>query len=283
MHAIPAIDPGRVIDWGKTSDDYARHRPGPPDSFFARLASLGVGLPGQCVLDLGTGTGVLARRFAQAGCKVCASDISAEQITVAQRLAAHDGVSVKWHVARAEDPVFQPQAFDVVTANQCWLYFDPDAVLREVRRVLRPGGVLVTSHFSWLPRRDRIARDSEELVLKFNPQWQGANWAGQIPAQPRWAAERDVRVRSMFWYDEPVAFSREGWAGRMRACRGVAAALSADEVRAFDAAHQALLHNIAPESFSVLHRIDAHLLDVGQPRSARVATPHPLLNTSLIC
>ena len=53
-----AIDGGRSIDWGRTSRDYARHRPGPPPSYFERLAALGVGRPGQRLLDLATGTGL---------------------------------------------------------------------------------------------------------------------------------------------------------------------------------------------------------------------------------
>lgn len=46
----------------------------------------------------------------------------------------------------------------------------------------------------------------------------------------------------------------------MRACRGVGASLPAEEVGRFDAEHGALLERIAPERFTVLHRIDAHLL-----------------------
>jgi hypothetical protein len=66
-------------------------------------------------------------------------------------------------------------------------------------------------------------------------------------------------VRAWFAYDEQVAFTREGWRGRMRACRGVGAALATEEVDAFDRAHAELLAGIAPEQFTVLHRIDAHL------------------------
>jgi len=40
----------------------------------------------------------------------------------------------------------------------------------------------------------------------------------------------------MFWFDVDVPFSRTGWRGRMRACRGVGAALAPAEVAAFDAA-----------------------------------------------
>jgi len=67
VHRAGEGDPGRAIDWGRTSTDYATHRPGPPASLFERLASFGVGLAGQRILDLGTGTGVMARGFARRG------------------------------------------------------------------------------------------------------------------------------------------------------------------------------------------------------------------------
>jgi 2-polyprenyl-3-methyl-5-hydroxy-6-metoxy-1,4-benzoquinol methylase len=84
MHGLPSLDGPNCIDWGKTSLDYSAHRPGPPPSFYHRLAALGVGLPGQSILDLGTGTGVLARQFAQQGATVAGIDIAAEQIAAAQ-------------------------------------------------------------------------------------------------------------------------------------------------------------------------------------------------------
>lgn len=260
MHGLRAIDVGRAIDWGRTSADYAQHRPGPPESFYARLAALGVGLPGQRILDLGTGTGLLARRFAQAGCRVAASDVSVGQIDAARALAAEQGLEVDFRVAPAEASVFEAASFDAITANQCWLYFDVERVVPEVKRLLAPGGLLVTSHFSWLPRLDPIAAASEALVLRYNPDWGGADWAGEIPPRPKWAEGR-ARLRSMFWYDEAIPYTREAWRGRFRACRGVGAALSEAEVAAFDAEHEALLAQIAPEQFTVLHRIDAHVFD----------------------
>src|SRR5438067_1726011 len=48
-------------DFGLAAGDYARHRVGFPDSLFERLRAFGVGVPGQTVVDLGTGTG--ERRF----------------------------------------------------------------------------------------------------------------------------------------------------------------------------------------------------------------------------
>jgi 2-polyprenyl-3-methyl-5-hydroxy-6-metoxy-1,4-benzoquinol methylase len=109
------------IDWGKTSTDYAKHRPGPPPSFYHRLKALNVGLPSQRIMDLGTGTGVIARQLAKQGCHVMASDISAEQIRMAAALAKSDKVRVDFQVASAEATHAPDHSLDVVTANQCFL------------------------------------------------------------------------------------------------------------------------------------------------------------------
>ena len=256
MHGIKPND-GNPIDWGKTSADYSAHRPGPPPSFFARLADLGIGLEGQSILDLGTGTGLLARQFARQGARVCGTDISEGQIEMARRLAQDESLQVDFAVHPAESLPWTEPAFDVVTANQCWLYFDKTRVIEELRRVMKPQGLLVTSHFCWLPRLDNIARQSEQLVLQFNPDWSGADWSGDIPSDaPAWSIG-DFELKASFYYDEPIPFTREGWRGRFRACRGVGATLSESEVQAFDKAHDELLREIAPESFTVLHRMDA--------------------------
>ncbi|MCB8932873.1 MAG: class I SAM-dependent methyltransferase [Fimbriimonadaceae bacterium] len=243
---------------------------------FEQFLELGIGTEGQRLLDLGTGTGVMARQFARQGALVSGVDVSPEQIAMAGQLAAEEGLEVEFLPHPAEALPWSGPTFDVATANQCWLYFDRERVVAELRRVLKPGGKLVTSHFSWLPRLDAIARRSEQLVLEFNPDWSAADWSGDVPKVPSWA-EPEFEVEAMFVYDEPIAFTRESWRGRFRACRGVGAVLSESEVEAFDAAHHALLHGTAPESFTVLHRLDAHVLKP-RPRSnwvsSRGMVPH---------
>ncbi len=259
MHESHAIDPGRAIDWSLTSADYAAHRPGPPKRLYDMLALLGVGLPGQRLLDIGTGTGLVAREFARRGLQVAGTDIAAGQIAAARAEARSEGLDIDFQVAPAERCPHPDASFDVVTASQCWLYFDVPRTCAELKRVLKPGGVLVTMHFSWLPRVDALAKASEELVLRFNPSWRGADWSGEIPGVPAWTAGH-ARVKAMFWFDEDVPFTHESWRGRMRACRGVGATLSPAEVAAFDADHTRLLERIAPPRFTVLHRVDAHVL-----------------------
>lgn len=260
MDSVRPIDKDNGIDWGKTSADYALYRPGPPESFYQKLSALGIGLRGQRILDLGTGTGVLARQFATQGAVVAGIDISGEQIQAATTLAGAEGLKIDFRVAPAEQVPFPDGAFDVVTANQCWLYFDKEKAIAEARRLLNPVELLVISHFSWLPRLDMIAAATEQLVLKYNPHWTGADFSGDVPPLPRWT-EGVFKLRAFFYYDEAVPFTRESWRGRIRACRGIGAALSAKEVQRFDQEHDALLKELAAERFIVLHRIDCRILE----------------------
>ncbi|MFH2203089.1 MAG: class I SAM-dependent methyltransferase [Elusimicrobiota bacterium] len=260
MHGLGHLDEGREIDWGRVSADYAAYRPGPPLSFYDRMKECGVGLPEQKILDLGTGTGVLARQFARQGCMPVGADISAGQIEVARGLADHEKLKVDFFVTPSEDLIFGDGLFDVITANQCFLYFDKEKTIPEIRRVLKPGGIFSTSHFCWLPLQDEIAARTEELILEFNPRWTAAGYAGEIPAVPDWS-RKDFGVVEAFYYDDPVRFTRVRWRGRIKACRAIGAALSEDEIKRFDAAHAELLEKIAPPEFDILHRVDAHIFE----------------------
>jgi len=254
-----SIDAGQAIDWGKTSADYDRYRPGPPESFYHKLAALDVGLAQQSILDLGTGTGLLARRFAQNGCQVCGIDQSIDQIDMAQAAAAREALSVEFSVANAEALPYEDNHFDVITANQCWIYFDLRKVLPEVLRTLKPNGRLVVSHFSFMPHLDPVVQASEALVLKYNSEWSGANWDGQIKPEPTWAKDL-FELSGWFVYDELIPFTHESWRGRMRALRGLAASLSEETVAQFDAEHRALLTELTDDPFDVWHRIHAQIL-----------------------
>ena len=71
-----------------------------------------------------------------------------------------------------------------------------------------------------------------------------------------------------------VPFTRTGWRGRMRACRGVGASLPDADVAAFDAAFDAWLEANAAPTFTVRHRIDAHLFRPWPAGAASAAPSH---------
>jgi SAM-dependent methyltransferase len=261
MPIVSGIDDGNTFDWGRTSADYSTWRPNYPDRFFELLKALKVGLPGQRILDLGTGVGFLTLRFAQAGAIVTGIDISPEQIDEARRRCTSLGLAVEFRTVPAEDTGLPPASFDVITASQSWLYFDKTRAIPELKRLLRPNGVFLTSHFGWLSRQDAIAHASEQLVLKHNPKWSHADLSGEVPLVPVWSVDH-FNLHAMFVFDEAIPFTHDSWRGRIRACRGIGATLTGKALEDFDREHEALLRRIAPAQFTVLHRIDAHLFQV---------------------
>jgi ubiquinone/menaquinone biosynthesis C-methylase UbiE len=84
------------VDFGKTAKDYGRYRTVFPDAFFERLSTLGIGRKGQRVLDLGTGTGALARGFASRGCEVTGVDDVSESMLEEARHLASSVPTVPW-------------------------------------------------------------------------------------------------------------------------------------------------------------------------------------------
>src|SRR6185295_19143105 len=128
------------IDFGKTAQDYGRYRAGFPSALFDRLATFDIGTTGQRVLNLGTGTGTLARGFALRGCHVTGPDPSIPLTEEAQRLDHEAGVTITYIIAKAEQTGLPDASFDVVSAGQCWHWFDRPKAAQEVIRLLVPQG-----------------------------------------------------------------------------------------------------------------------------------------------
>lgn len=246
----PEIDSGKAFDWGRTSADYAKFRDIYPDEFYERIAARGLCVDGQRVLDIGTGTGVLPRNMQRFGAKWTGTDISENQIEQAKRLSS--GMDIDYYALPAEGLDFADGTFDVITACQCFWYFDHEVIMPKLYRMLKPGGRLLVLYMAWLPFEDKIAGASEELVLKYNPQWSGR---GET-IHPIGIPECYLKYFELVFHEEytlDVRFTRESWNGRMKACRGVGASLSEEQIDAWGSEHRALLEKVAPPEFDIRH------------------------------
>ena len=139
------------VDLERAAVELGQYRAGFPDALFERLAEGGIGLPDQKVLDVGTGTGAIARCFARRGCVVVGLDPSEELLEEARRISQRHEHRIEYVIGTAERTLLDTNSFDVVSAGQCWHWVDRSAALREVKRVLRPGGHLVFAQFDWIP------------------------------------------------------------------------------------------------------------------------------------
>ncbi len=244
------IDGGKAFDWGKTSADYAKFRDIYPQEFYDKIVQRRLCIKGQSVLDVGTGTGVLPRNLYRYGAKWTGTDISENQIEQAKLLS--QGMEITYYTLPTEALDFPENSFDVITACQCFFYFDHEQIQHKFFHILKPGGRILVLYMAWLPYEDKIAAESEKLVLKYNPTWSGA---GAIPC-PVFIPDCYKENFELVYHEEyrlKVPFTRESWHGRMKACRGVGASLSEPEITAWEAEHKKLLTEIAPDEFEILH------------------------------
>ncbi len=244
------------IDFGRTAKDYAQHRAGFPDRFFERLTADGVVSTDDRLVDLGTGTGTLARGFALRGCRVIGLDPSDSLRAEAEVLDRAAGVSVSYVAGTAEATGLQAACADVVTAGQCWHWFDGPRAAAETRRILVPGGRLVIAHFDWLPLPGTVVAATEQLILKHNPAWAFAGGNGFHPDSAADVATAGFAGLETFSFDLAVPYDHVGWRGRIRASAAIAASLPAEAVAGFDVEHAALLARDFPdEPMPVPHRV----------------------------
>lgn len=246
------IDGGKAFDWGRTSKEYAKYRDIYPGIFYKKIADRGLCVKGQRVLDLGTGTGVLPRNMYKYGADWTGTDISAEQIGQAIILSKAAGMDINYLATPTEDLSFPKESFDVITACQCFWYFDHEKVMPKLAEMLKPGGKLLILYMAWLPFEDEIAGESERIVLKYSPNWTGKGETRKPIDIPQ-TAYRYFDLAEREEYDVMVSFTRESWHGRMKACRGVGASLSGDELLSWENDHWQMLTEKAPEEFEVLH------------------------------
>lgn len=105
---------------------------------------------------------------------------------------------------------------------------------------------------AWLPFEDKIARASEDLVLKYDPDRSGA---GET-IHPIHIPDRYREYFESVHHEEftlRIPFTRESWNGRMKACRGIGASLTEKEISMWEQEHRTLLEHIAPNAFDILH------------------------------
>lgn len=132
--------------WNRGAETYAEAFAGNVNQGIApTLDGAGVGA-GTRVLDVATGPGILAAAAAERGATATGVDFAADMIAVARR--THPGIA--FEVADASDLPFDDASFDAaVMGFALFLMAEPDAVLREVRRVLVSRGRACFSLWDW--------------------------------------------------------------------------------------------------------------------------------------
>lgn len=152
--------------------EIAQHPVGSPDFFreldeyrFDKLRYLPhavdfTAYEGQGVLEVGCGAGIDLARFAAGGARVTGIDLAPMAKELAEQNFEQRNLRGRFYVMNGEEMDFSDGRFDMVYAHGVLQYTpDPAKMVREIHRVLRPGGeaiLMVYNKHSWLPLLSRL-------------------------------------------------------------------------------------------------------------------------------
>lgn len=137
MSAPPAV---RARSFDAWAEEYDRYRPGYPDALFDEISTR-LSLPEQPeVVDLGAGTGIASAAMARRGWRVTAVEPGEPMLAALRARAAREALDVTAVQGTAERTGLPDASADLATAAQAFHWFDHLAAVREMARVVRPGG-----------------------------------------------------------------------------------------------------------------------------------------------
>jgi ubiquinone/menaquinone biosynthesis C-methylase UbiE len=125
---------------------YERYRLAYPDRLIGRVVDLLALKPGDAVLDLGCGTGMLAVPFAQAGMAVTAMDPEPEMLAATEMAAKTAGVSVTLKQASSYDLSAEMGPFRLAAIGRAFHWMDRAATLDMLDRIVTPDGAVALFH-----------------------------------------------------------------------------------------------------------------------------------------
>ena len=173
--------------WDRNAKHYDRFMRKDAAAYMQMYALLRPVVKAKTVLELATGTGLIAKHIVNAAAHIEAADVSAEMIAEAKR----DNRSVKLHFS-VQDMFRLPYAdksFDVViVSNALHIVPQPEKALQEIRRVLKDGGLLIAPTFTHA--ENSFSGKVRAFFMKL---------AG-LPLHSRWTSEEYLRfLRQNGW------------------------------------------------------------------------------------
>jgi SAM-dependent methyltransferase len=205
-----AYDRRVQIDWG--DGDYARTAAvlAPTADVLVDVAGV---RSGWHVLDVGCGTGNASLAAAARGAVVSAVDPSPGLVDLARERAEAAGAAVQAVVAPAEALPFTDRAFDAVISSFAVIFApEPEAAVREMVRVARPGAVVALT--TWLP--GGAIQAAAEVLMSLapprpepRPRWDDPDWIVELLARNGAPGGTVERREIAFEADSPEAWFEE--------------------------------------------------------------------------
>lgn len=202
--------------------EYYENRNDIPEEFLKELKMRDVELEGKSILDLGAGPGFLSKMLSDEGAIVDALEPSETFIELGKEY--NEGKNVTFIQGVAENIPLKKKTYDIIIAVRAWQYFDSGQVMKEVVRLLKPGGFLIIADIGFrvnnkmMKETMKIIRDSAKGE-RLDPAGSKKYSIQMINGFPvEWFSEWNFEkfdLRELFKKDYRLKFTDEEWTKRI--------------------------------------------------------------------
>lgn len=194
---------GRAESFGQAAQNYDEFRPQYPDALVETIVnSFDPAQPR--VLDVGSGTGILAKQLRDAGCVVVAVEPDPQMAAVAE------GKSLQVEISTFEDWDPAGQTFDIVSFGQSFHWVDPCVALPHIAKILNPQGTLALA-WNDIQADGEVGTALHSIVEKLTPSPTSSSedTAGEHPVF------RELRSHGFeateLSFEDSLNYSRDAW------------------------------------------------------------------------
>lgn len=142
-----------ITIWSERAEGYDAYRPHPPMALVGVLTQLAQTSYPQCVVDIGSGTGLSTTIWAEVADTVIGIEPNADMRQQAQRRKMSKWQKANIHFKNGVSTATKlaNESADIVTCSQSLHWMEPEPTFAEIVRILRPGGVFAAYDYDWPP------------------------------------------------------------------------------------------------------------------------------------
>jgi SAM-dependent methyltransferase len=228
-------------DFDTLAPEYERYRTSYSDALFDAIIAYAGPLNGRRALDLACGTGLSTRGLVARGVSVTGIDIAPNMLDVARRSGLE---AAAFYEARAEALPFADESFAIVTCGQAFHWFDGPRVLKEIARVLVPGGAHA-QYWKHYDVSDPFVKAADDLEHSWSGEDPAAVWHASSASLREWWQGCTLVDRERHESEIMLPFTVDSYIGYESSRETLRLALG-DRRQKYLAALRALLERMAP-------------------------------------
>ncbi|PLR75675.1 class I SAM-dependent methyltransferase [Bacillus sp. V3-13] len=211
------------VNFGTVAKSYARSRNDIPNTLFESLQLRNVSFEGKKVADIGCGSGTLTRKLMFRKADVIGIDPSEELLNEAIAINKDNYLNVPYKKGTAEATGLGEGEYDIVTVMRAWHWFDREAALKEINRILKKRGTLIVAD-SGFTSGHPVVESTFAVIKKYlkdglKPPGSKGQSNQRINGFPvEWFEEwrlNSFELRDFYKFDYTVTFSNEQWIDRV--------------------------------------------------------------------